>query len=367
MLRIWLRIVAGTLALSAPATAAISPAIQQRIAAKAKTADLSGTLLVQRDGAKPFIRSFGLADRAFRVPATSTTKFRVASITKLFTSTMILMLAEAGKLGLDEPVGRYLSDFDGPAGRVTIRQLLNHTSGIAQYDRVASLDQALNEGLPNYEHPMSAEAMLKACCQGELVAEPGTRFDYNNADYLLLGRIIERLDGRPYAESLQARLLGPLHLANSGIANRAQIIDRLAPSYFLRPDTKTWMNDLPIYFENWDAAGGMYSTPQDVASFASALFAGRLIKPASLDQLLVPGLDDYGLGLWSYSFKRNGRSYRVAKRPGRIMGANAVLYRLLDEKISIVILANTNQADLDEMAQRIAEILVDQPPGASSS
>ena len=75
-------------------------------------------------------------------------------------------------------------------------------------------------------------------------------------------------------------------------------------------------------------------------------------------RLLTPGLDDYGYGLWSYSFTRGGRTWRVAKRPGSIMGANAVLYRLLDREITIVILANTNRADLDVFAQRIAEALV---------
>jgi CubicO group peptidase (beta-lactamase class C family) len=126
------------------------------------------------------------------------------------------------------------------------------------------------------------------------------------------------------------------------------------------------MNDLPAYFENWDAAGAMYSTPSDLARFAEALFGGRLVKPASLAKMLTPGLDDYGYGLWSYDFKRNGRTYRVAKRPGSIMGANTVLYRLIDQKVTIVILANSNEVDLDEFAQRIAEHIVDQSPSISS-
>jgi CubicO group peptidase (beta-lactamase class C family) len=250
---------------------------------------------------------------------------------------------------------------------VTLRQLLNHTSGIAQYDRVATLEQALVEGIPNYQRPMTAAQMLTACCTGKLVAKPGSRFDYNNADYLLLGRIIERLDGRPFEQSLRHRILVPLDLQNSGIAYQGALIRRLAPSYFLRPDTKTLMNDLPAYHENSDAAGAMYSTPADVARFAEALFAGRLVKSASLAAMLAPGLDDYGFGLWSYDFKRNGKTYRVAKRPGSIMGANSVLYRLIDQKTTIVILANSNHADLDEFAQRIAEKVVDQLPASTSS
>ena len=102
----------------------------------------------------------------------------------------------------------------------------------------------------------------------------------------------------------------------------------------------------------------MYSTAGDLARFADALFGGRLLRPDMLDRMLAPGLDDYGYGLWSYSFTRGGRSWRVAKRPGRIMGANAVLYRLLDTDANIILLANTNRADLDVFAQRIADALV---------
>jgi CubicO group peptidase (beta-lactamase class C family) len=349
------------------ASPAIPPAVSSYIVQDARQRGLSGVVLVRRDGDKAWIRSFGLADRAFAVPVRSRTRFRIASITKLFTSTMVMMLADEGKLEIDQPVHRYLPELRGGARDVTVRQLLNHTSGIPQYDRIATFEQALSEGVPNYQRPLTTEAMLKACCEGALVAKPGTRFDYNNADYLLLGRIIERLDGRSFDAALYRRLLKPLGLKDSGIARQAAIIDRLSPTYFLRPDTKSWMNDLPVYFENWDAAGAMYSTPEDVARFADALFGGRILKPASLKQMLDPGLDDYGFGLWSYSFKRNGRSHRVAKRPGSIMGANTMLYRLLDGRTTIVILANSNKVDLDEFAQRIAEKIVDQQPASSSS
>ena len=356
-----------TAAAPPPATRAMLPAASSYVEREARSRELSGVVLIRRDGGPTWMRSFGLADRAFAVPMRADTRFRIASITKLFTATIILQLAEEGRIRLDQPVRTYLPDITGGARDATIRQLLNHTSGIAQYDRVASLEQALTEGVPNYQRPMTPEAMVKVCCEGALASRPGSKFDYNNADYLLLGRIIERLDGRPYEAALKARLLEPLGLKDSGIARQGEIIERLAPTYFFRPDIRRWMNDLPVYFENWDAAGAMYATPSDVARFAEALFGGRIIKPASLQQMLAPGLDDYGLGLWSYSFKRGGRSYRVAKRPGSIMGANAVLYRLLDQRTTIVILANSNKADLDELAQRIAEKLVDQPPDSASS
>ena len=348
------------------ATSATPTPVISYTAAEAAKRGLNGTILIRRDGQQGWRQSFGIAERAFGVPMRSDTRLRVASITKLFTSAMVMQLAEEGRLNVGQPVGAYLSELKGEARNVTLHQLLNHTSGIEQYDRVASLDQALVEGVPNLQRPMTSAQMLAACCLGKLAAKPGSRFDYNNADYLLLGRIIERLDGRSYEDSLRRRIHVPLGLEGSGIAHHAAIIPRLAPSYFVRPDTKTLMNDLPIYYENSDAAGAMYSTPADVARFAEALFGGRLVRPASLGAMLAPGLDDYGYGLWSYDFKRKGRTYRVAKRPGSIMGANAVLYRLIDQRVTIVILTNSNHVDLDEFVQRIAERIVDQPPSTSS-
>jgi CubicO group peptidase (beta-lactamase class C family) len=117
------------------------------------------------------------------------------------------------------------------------------------------------------------------------------------------------------------------------------------------------MNDLPFYFQNWDAAGGLYSSAADLLVFADGLYGGKLIGARSLERMLQPGLDDYGYGLWSFSFEAGGRRHRVGKRPGSIMGSNAQLYRLIDSQATVVILANTNRADLDQFAQRIGEQL----------
>lgn len=335
------------------------PSLPIFIADHAKANNFSGTILVTRGGRTLYNRSFGLAERAFAVPATNATRYLAASIAKLFTSVLILQLVDEGRLRLDRPIRAYLPDYPGEgADRITIHHLLNHTSGIEQFDRVATLQQALEQGVPNYQKPQTGAALLKSCCSGKLVRAPGAAFDYNNADYIVLGRIIERVAGQSYDAVLAERILRPLRLRDTGFTRQSEIVERLAPTYFWRDDVKQLINDLPVYFENWDAAGGLYSTAPDLAAFADALYGGRLLKPASLALLLKPGLDDYGYGLWSYSFKRGGKTYRVAKRPGSIMGANAVLYRLLDDGTTIVILANTNKADLDVFAQRIADILV---------
>jgi D-alanyl-D-alanine carboxypeptidase len=345
---------------------AASPALAQRplgrtIEAFARTSDFSGTILVRERGRTPYSRSFGLADRAFAVPAAADTRYRVASITKLFTAVLILQLAQEGRLDLDAPLRAALPDYPGGAAdRVTIHHLLSHTSGIAQWDTVGSYQEAVANGIETYQRPLTPEALLARCCSGPLAREPGRTFDYNNADYFVLGRIVERLTGKSFEAALTERILAPLGLRDTFMAHWDAIPLRLAPTYFWRGDLRVLVSDMPVYWENGYAACGMISTAPDLAAFADALHGGRLLRAEMLRRLLTPGLDDYGYGLWSYSFTRNGRTYRVAKRPGSVMGANAVLYRLLDRDVTIVLLANTNRADLDVFAQRIAEALIGQ-------
>lgn len=351
------------LALGHPAAARPAPSLGATINAFARDHDFSGTILVRERGYARYGRAFGLADRANAVPAAMSTRYRVASITKLFTSVLILQLAQEGRLDLNAPLRAALPDYPGGgADRVTVRQLLNHTSGIAQWDRVGSYQEGFRDGIENYQRPLGPEALLARCCSGPLAHEPGREFAYNNADYFVLGRIVERLTGKPFEEALAERILRPLGLDGTGMARWDRVVERLAPTYFWRDDTRALVGEMPFYWENSYAAGGMYSTAADLAAFADALYGGdRLLRPDMRQQLLTPGLDDYGYGLWSYSFTHGGRTWRVAKRPGSIMGANAVLYRLLDRNITIVILANTNRTDLDAFAQRIAEAMVSHP------
>ena len=326
----------------------------------ARKHDFSGTILVQDGTHILYNRSFGLADRAFAVPADNTTRYRIASITKLFTSVLILQLHDQGRLDIDGKLKTYLPDYPGEgAEQVTLHHLLNHTSGIEQFDRVASLEEALMNGVEQYQRPLTTDALLKRCCSSRLVRKPGTGFDYNNADYVVLGKVIERITGKTYEEALTERILRPLGLRDTGLARQDAIVSRLANTYFYRDDTGTMINDLPFYFQNWYAAGAMYSTAPDLLAFANSLYGGRLLKAETLDRMLKPGLDDYGYGLWSYSFERGGKKHKVAKRPGSIMGSNVVLYRLLERKATVVILGNTNRTDLDSFAQRIGSLLVE--------
>lgn len=354
-------LVAAIASIFTPASAQTrTDSIGAYIRSYAEESQFSGTVLITHEGRTLHQLSFGEAELAFRTPVTSETRFPIASITKLFAATLVLQLADEGRLQLDAPIRTYVGETVTGSETITLRQLLNHTSGLPQFDRIASLDDAFTRGLPTYQRPMTLGETLQLCCTGALAHQPGAAFDYNNADYFVVEEVLRRVTGRTFAELVSERILTPLGLNDTGVIEWSAPNGGLATTYFERPDTHVFQRDMPVYWENWRAAGAMYSTVRDVARFAEALLNGPLISARGRTALLAAGLDDYGLGLWSYSFRRHGRTYHVAKRPGSIMGANSVLYRLRDQNLTIVILANTNRADLDLFAQRLAETWIDQ-------
>lgn len=330
----------------------------------AKEHDFNGTVLVRKDGKVAYQRSFGLANIALAVPNTVSTKYRIASITKLFTSVLILQLREQGRIDLNGKIVDYLPGYAGEgASKVSIHQLLNHTSGIRNFDQVTSMEAALAGGLPAYQFPYTSDQLLARFCSGPLVHPPGTVFDYNNGDYLILGKIVERMYGQTFDKVLQAKILKPLGMADTGMLKQSDIVPGLASTYFYRDDLKALVNDLPAYPENWYAAGAMYSTVADLATFSDALFGAELISQETLALMLEPGLDDYGYGAWVYEARIDDRKHRIVKRPGQIMGAQAQLYHFLGENITVILLANTGTADLDEFVAEIGKRVARPRPG----
>lgn len=325
--------------------------------------ELSGTILVTRNGQTLFHESYGVADRSFEIANTNATRYRIASITKLFTSVLALQLHEEGKLALDRPVSAYLPG----CGDATIHQLLTHTSGLADVVALKSKEDAIRNGIELFQRPYTAEQIAAKYCAAPRAHDPGTKFFYNNGDYVLLGRVIEVLERAPFATVLQRRILQPLALRDTAMLAQQDIVRRLARPYFVRDDASgTLTHDMPVYDENWFAAGAMYSTSGDLQKFADALFGARLLKPATLARLTTPGLDEHAYGLWIYKDDIGGRTYTSAMRPGQIMGTNAVLYRVLEANLTIVILGNTDRANVDALAFAIAKALLSDPPETSA-
>jgi D-alanyl-D-alanine carboxypeptidase len=353
---------ATALLLAAGSHSALSQArglrLEARISDYARAHNFNGTILIQHNK-KTYRRSFGLADRAFDIPIENDTKFRIASITKAFTAVLILQLYEQGRLDLHAVIKTYLPDYTGEgADRVTVHNLLNHTSGIHNFDTIKSYDEAVKNGMEVYQLPHTTAELVTRYSSGKLVHEVGKVFDYNNADYIILGKIIEKITSKSYERVLKERILDPLGMTESGMLYQKDIVRKLANTYFKTGETKPLINDLPVYIENWYSAGGMYSTATDLLKFSKALYGFKLLKPETLSLMLKPGLDNYGYGLWIADIKVRGKEYRAAHRPGSIMGANVVLLRFLNEDLTIIILSNTNATDIDAFSFMIGRALI---------
>lgn len=321
-----------------------------------KKHNINGTILIERNSKPIYKKSFGFANLPFKVPNTPATRYKVASITKAFTSVLTLQLYESGKIDLDAPIKTYLPDYKGEGEKVTVRQLLNMTTGMHNMDEGANLDSALKNGIPQYQRPFTSDQLLTRFCSDPLVKGPGKEFDYNNADYIILGKIIEKVSSRSYEQQLNEKILLPLQMTNSGLISQHKLIDKLADTYFYRDDLHTLVNDLPVYLENWYAAGAMYSTADDILKFSNALFYGKLLKKETLKQMFVSGLGEYGLGVWVYErYEINGKMYTIVKRPGSIMGAQAMLFHILEDDATIIILSNTGTVSLDDLSADLAK------------
>jgi D-alanyl-D-alanine carboxypeptidase len=336
-----------------------APRLEPMIRDYAKGHNFNGTILIQSRDKTIYHKSFGIADRAFSVPCQNDTKYKVASITKAFTAVLILQLYDEGKLDLHGTIKTHLPSYTGEgAERVTVHHLLGHTSGIQNFDTVTSYQEGFKNGVGQYQAPLTTDQLLTRYCSGKLVNEVGKVFDYNNGDYIILGKIIEAISGKTYERMLTDRILEPLGMRDSGMLYQHTIVTNLANTYFLRDDLNVMINDMPVYIENWYSAGALYSTTADLAKFASALYASKLLKRETLSLMLSPGLDDYGYGVWIRNIEVGGKQYRIAQRPGSIMGANSELLHVIDKDLTIVILSNTNTADLDDFSYRIGRALI---------
>ncbi len=319
--------------------------------------DFNGTVLVQK-GSGPLLyhQSFGIAERAFNTAITNQTIYQVCSITKTFTAVLILQLAEKEKINLNKKIIDYLPAYKGEAGaKVSIHQLLNHTSGMKNIDTAKDAN-FMKYGIGFFHTPYTLDEIVTKFCSDPLVNEPGTKFDYNNGEYMILGRILEELYKMSYEQILNQQILVPLGMNNSGLLSHYKLIKNLATPYY-RSATQSIIPNLPIFVEDFSASGAMYSSTADLIKFNNALFDYKLIKKETLDQLLTPGLDEYGYSVWIRGGKGPDVKYKRMERYGRIMGANAAWFHYLNSNVTVIILSNTNFTDLGDFARKIGQFI----------
>ncbi|HEX8866282.1 MAG TPA: serine hydrolase domain-containing protein, partial [Lentzea sp.] len=247
------------------------------------------------DGRQRFTARSGKADLNSDEPVPLDGRFRVGSITKTFVSTVLLQLAGEGKVDLDAPVVRYLPGLVD--SRITVRQVLQHTSGLYNYTNALPLSPDEFEKI-RYKHWEPAE-LLALSTSKPLDFEPGTKWDYSNTNYVVAGLLVEKLTGRPYEKAVEQRILKPLRLKDTELpGDNANIHGPHARAYWTvagKPSEITRLNPSVAW-----AAGEMISTTRDLDTFVTALADGELLKPAQQKEIskTTAVSPDYGLGLF---------------------------------------------------------------------
>jgi CubicO group peptidase (beta-lactamase class C family)/D-alanyl-D-alanine dipeptidase len=290
-------------------------------------------------------KGFGFADPKSKVPATAETVYRVGSVSKLFTDIAVMQLVEQGKIDLDAPVTRYLTDFHprNPFGRpITLRQLMSHRSGLVREPPVG-----------HYFDPSepSLARSVASLNQTALVYAPETRTKYSNAAIAAVGYVLERTQGEPFATYLKRAVLDPLGLERSSFEPTPEVTKDLAKAYMWTIDGRVF--EAPTFELGISPAGSMYTTVRDLGRFMSALFAGgqglkgSILKPSTLDQMWTPQFatpgqkTGYGIGFGV----REVEGRRTVGHGGAIYGFATTLRAMPDEKLGVVVTTTKDAAN----------------------
>ncbi len=335
---------------------AIQARFDRAIAPHIVAGEPGGAIIVMRDGKAIYRRAFGLADVANKVAIKPDDVFRIGSITKQFTAVAILMLAEQGKLSLSDDITKHLPDYPAPSKKITIDQLLTHTSGIPSYT-----------GLPTFmatiEKDFSTKQMMDQFKSLPLEFDPGTQWRHNNSGYFLLGVIIESASGMTYAQYLAKHIFEPLNMRDSAFEGNERSGKKRIEGYALR-DGKTVV-DRTVSMTQPYAAGSLISTVDDLAIWDAAITAAKLLKAETWTQAFTNSIlsngskTGYGHG-WQISQLRGEPSITHG---GGINGFKSYAISVPAKKTYVAVLSNTTagQGIPTYIAEKVAAIAIDNP------
>ena len=319
---------------------------------------------VRRRGAVVFSRGFGSADLETATPMTPASVCRIGSITKQFTASAILLLAQEGKLSLDDSLGIYLPEFPN-ASKLRLRRMLSHTSGLGNYTQVSPV-QFLQASRTDRSTKQLVQAMAEA--SPALAYEPGTDWRYSNTAFVLLGVVIETVASQSYAEFMQQRLFTPLGLTHTAVDDAARVVANRASGYSSSPRAPSGFDNASFIAMSYPGgAGNLRSTCEDLCAWHGALLGGKVLAPDSLKAMLTPvTLNDGVLPMAGPAGKQQAVRYGfgIALNPlggkpavshdGGIQGFASHLETLPDEQITIATVMNTDGGAFAPSALRTA-------------
>lgn len=300
--------------------------------------EFSGAVLVARDGDVLFKQAYGLASVAWGIPNQTDTRFNLGSMNKMFTAVAILQLAQAGRLDLHAPFGKYLPRYAKPsiAGKVTIHHLLTHTGGLGDI-----FDQAYE--LTSKDRFLRPVDYLPLFDEKDLLFEPGTSWSYSNAGFILLGLLMEAVTGQDYFEYIRQHIYQPAGMENSDSFDLRFDTPNLATGYTrMGSRDEKRMNNLFFHVVKGSPAGGGYSTVEDLLRFDMALRNHRLLNEKYTEMLWGGKVAvENEEQKYSYGFHEQiVEGQRVVGHGGGFMGINSDLAMYLDSGITVAVMSN---------------------------
>lgn len=310
------------------------------------TRNLSGSVLIARDGQILLSKGYGIANLEHFAANTPQTKFHIASVSKPFTAAAIMILEERGLLSVHDPLMKFIADYpDGE--KITIHHLLTHTSGIPNINNFPDYDE-------KSKFPQSTESLVGMFKEKPLEFEPGKKYSYSNSNYNLLAYIIELVSGKRFGEVLQENIFLPLEMNNTGHHGDASLIlEHNAEGYV--PEGVTNLVKAP--FLNWTIKtgnGSLYSTTEDLYKWVRALFTQKILSKTSLNNIFTNYVDGVGYG-W---FIRNRFNREVRYINGRSPGFNSYLGHFVKDDVCIVVLSNIYNALSTTIGEDLAAIVL---------
>jgi len=303
-----------------------------------------GSLTIAKDGRLLYARAIGYSqiNGSERKPATTATRYRVGSITKMFTAAMIFQFVEEGKLKLSDTLDKFFPQIPN-AGKITIAHILAHRSGIHDFIKETDFRAwSLN--------PRTQDETLAFIAKGKPDFEPGEKRSYSNAGYVLLGFVVEKLDGKPYHEALKKRITGKLGLKDTYRGwGKTDVSKKESFSYSYAEDWKQYDEmDLSVP----GGAAAIVSTPSDLAKFIQALFDGKLISQENVDQM------KNGMGM-SSSPPLGGKTFYGHQ--GGTDGFRTLLLYVPEEKLAIAYSSNGMAYPVQDILRGVVEIYQNKP------
>ncbi len=284
-----------------------------------------------------------MANFEIGVSNTPKTKLRLGSITKQFTSMLVMQLQERGLLSVDDPLTKYIPDYPG-GEKITIHHLLTHTSGVPSFT-----------GFPDYSkvmlQPLELEEIIALFKNKSLEFEPGTKYKYSNSGYILLGYILEKVSDKPYDILLKENIFDPLRMENSGYDWNRNIVENRASGYSI--DEGDLLNATYIDMHIPHAAGALYSTAEDLYTWDRALHTDKLLSRESLDKMFTPFLNNYAYG-WNVS---ELFGHKLISHGGGINGFVTHIACFPQDDACIVILCNLTASRTGQIYRDLAAIL----------